>query len=220
MKRGIVRVQFTAGAAASAPTSGVQIGMGESGPVSVRLFRLSGTRVALPSAMSAAQLIAIRTAAGGTPVQVVTSRPQFWEPLIRHDRGAHVVSAAELLQPPGGPSLLVDDRPAQVRGGFEINPWQCRLDVRTEWAPSDVPAFAYTDLAVFGGVPAELTDPIAASFGLRPHQTQRLARLEPGSVALLRRGRIEYVVLNPTPAEGRVLDLARGSALATPIWRS
>jgi hypothetical protein len=36
-----------------------------------------------------------------------------------------------------------------------------------------------------------------------------MVTLAPGSFALLRRGRLEYVSLDPTPAEATVLELAR-----------
>lgn len=213
-------VRFAPGTVASAPVSGVQLGTTDSGPVALRLFRISGTRIALASAMLPAQLMAIRAAAAGTPIQVVTSRPQFWQPLVPDGPGLRVVPTVDLLGAFGGPSLLVDDRPGQTRGTHEPQPWLCRLDVRTDWGPGELPSFAYADLAILGGIPADFTGTVASVFGVPPHATERLAHLEPGMCALLRRGRIEYVALNPTPAERQVLDAARGANIpAAPIWR-
>jgi hypothetical protein len=206
MSRGIVGLELGEGAEVGAPRSGVQLGTGASGPVVLRLFRVAGTRVVVTSRLLPAQLIVIRVAAAGTPVQVVSSRPQLWEPLLRHDPRAHVVSATEVRQAPGGPTLVVDDRPAEVRSPGEVGPWQCRLDVRAQWAPSEVGSFAYTDLAVFGPVGAELTGRIASAFGLPAPSTQGLAGLDGGTFGVLRRGRIEYVTLDPTQAEQHALE--------------
>ncbi len=217
---GTAGVRFGEAATIAAPRSGVQLGVGEGGPVSLRLFRLTGTRIATVSALLPAQLIALRVAAAGTPVQVVTSRPQFWEPLLPRELGAQIVPAVEHLQPPGGPSLLVDDRPAQARGSAELHPWQCRLDVRTDWTRHELPSFAYTDLAIFGAVAPELTGAVASAFGLPPYLTDRVADLDTGTAALMRRGRLEVVALDPTPAERQLLEAASGAVrVAAPIWR-
>jgi hypothetical protein len=217
---GTAGVRFGEAAVITAPRSGVQLGLGEGGPVALRLFRLTGTRIATVSALLPAQLIALRVAAAGTPVQVVTSRPQYWEPLLSRDVGGQVVPGVEHLQPPGGPSLLIDDRPAQARGRTELHPWQCRLDVRTDWAPNELPSFAYTDLAIFGAVAPELTAGVATAFGLPTYLTDRLAHLETGTVALVRRGRLDFATLDPTPAERQLLDAALGAArVPSAIWR-
>lgn len=214
MRRGIARVRFAPDAAVRAPVSGVQLGIGEGGPVALRLFRLTGTSAVLASALLPAQLIAIRTAAAGTPVHVITGRPQFWQPLLPAGRGGHVVAQTESTPTPGGAFLVIEDRPLQLRTALETHPWQCRLDVRTEWAPTDLASFAYADFVVFGGIPAEFTEMVASSFRLAGQPSARLAQLEPGTVGVLRRGRIEFVALNPTPAEQQLLDQARGATVA------
>jgi hypothetical protein len=217
MRRGIVGIEFAPDAAVAAPISGVQLGVGQAGAIALRLFRVSGTRLVLASRVLPAQLIAIRTATAGTPVQVVTSRPQLWEPLLQRDAGLHVVSPSEVRQPAGGPTLLIDDRPAEARGPGETRPWQCRLDIRSQWTPAELGSFAHSDVAVFGAIPAEVTGMVAATFGLPARATEPLGRLDAGSFGILRRGRIEYVSLNPTPAEGRVLELARGIGPVAPV---
>jgi hypothetical protein len=217
MSRGVLGLRLPESAAVAAPVSGVHVAAGERGPIALRLFRLTGTRLAVASA-PAAQLIAIRVAAAGTPVQVVTSRPALWEPLLPRQLAGQVVPSAELLAPPGGPSLVVDDRPAQARGAGELHPWQCRVDVRTDWTPADLASFAYADLAILAGVPLDATGIAASAFGLPASSAERLAHLPPGTLALLRRGRLEFGALNPTPAEAQLLEAAQG-AVRVPIWR-
>ncbi|MDT4984663.1 MAG: hypothetical protein QOF95_2153, partial [Pseudonocardiales bacterium] len=90
MTRGALRIHFAAGAAVAAPPSGVRLGVGRCGPVLIRLFRSGGTRVVLAAGVLPAQLIAVRTAASGAAVQVMTVR-QLWEPLLRHGPDTHIV---------------------------------------------------------------------------------------------------------------------------------
>jgi hypothetical protein len=217
MNRGVVGLRLGESAAVRAPVSGVHFGVGERGPIALRLFRLTGTRLAVVWA-PAAQLIAVRVAAAGTPVQVVTNRPALWEPLLPRHLAGQVVPSAELLTPPGGPSLVVDDRPAHARGAAELHPWQCRIDVRTDWMPGDLASFSYADLAILTDVPPDATGIVASAFGIPVPVAERLAQLPPGRLALLRRGRVEFGVLNPTPAETQLLDAAQG-AMRMPIWR-
>lgn len=219
MRRGIVGVRFEDGAQVSAPASGLQLGVGQDGPLSLRLFRLAGTRAVLAGRVLPAQLLAVRAAAAGTPVQVLTTRPQLWAPLLPRDAG-HTVAPSEPRTPIGGPTLVIDDRPADARGPAEMRPWQCRLDVRTQWTPNLLATFAHADVTIFGAVPAEFVGTIARAFAIGPDAALPLARLDAGSFGVLRRGRVEYVSLNPSGAEGAILESARGAgalpAVASP----
>ncbi len=205
MNRGVPGVEVAPGAAVAAPVSGVRFGQGRAGPLTLRLFRLSGTRVLVTSQLLPAQLLVLRTASAGTPVQVVTGRPRVWEPLLVHDPGTHLVTGTEVRRPAGGAGLLVDDRPVEGRGAAEVGPWQCRIDVRARWAPTELGAFVHTDVAVFGRVAADYTPRIALAFGLPRRATADLARLDDRSFGVLRRGRIEYVTIDLTQAEHQVI---------------
>ena len=230
MKRGAVGVQLAAGTSVAAPTSGVHLGRGTAGPVSVRLFRLTGTTLSVAGSVLPAQVIALRAAAAGTPVQVVTNRPQLWQPLLPASSGrTYLVASTEQQHAVGGPSLIIDDLPTQGRGRNESRPWQCRVDIRSDWVVSDLAAFVYADLALLGPVPPALTRQVAQSFRVPQDQVERLVYLEPGVLTVLRRGRLDTVALDPSPAERAVLDLARSAGHthpavgspqpAPPIWR-
>jgi hypothetical protein len=207
--RGALRVHFPAGATVAAPPSGVRLGVGRCGPVLIRLFRSGGTRIVLAAGVLPAQLIAVRTAASGAAVQLITARPPLWEPLLRHGADTHIVGPGAPLPAQSGPTLLIDDRPAEVRGAGEVPPWQCRLDVRTHWTPSELATFAHADVVVLGTMAGALAAQVASVFDVAREATGPMVTLAPGSFALLRRGRLEYVSLDPTPAEATVLELAR-----------
>ncbi|MEP7020112.1 MAG: hypothetical protein ABI808_05640 [Pseudonocardiales bacterium] len=149
MTRGAVRVHFAPGASVAAPPSGVRLGVGRSGPVLIRLFRSGGTRIVLAAGVLPAQLIAIRTAASGAGVHVISVRPQLWQPLLRHGADAHILGPGAPLPPQSGPTLVIDDRPAEVRGAAEVPPgnaaWTSgRTGRRRSWAPSRTPTSSYS----------------------------------------------------------------------------
>ncbi len=175
----------------------------------LRLFRSGGTRIVLAAGVLPAQLIAVRTAASGAAVHVISVRPQLWEPLLRHGPDAHIFGPGAALPAPSGPTLLIDDRPAEVRGAADVPPWQCRLDVRTHWTPSELATFAHSDVVVLGTMAGALAARVASVFDVPLEATGPMATLAPGSFALLRRGRLEYVSLDPAPAERQVLETAR-----------
>lgn len=208
--RGIVGLTLAEDTGITAPASGLQLGVGQGGPLSLRLFRIAGTRVVLAGRVLPAQLLAVRAAASGTPVQAVTSRPQLWAPLLPRNAG-HVVAPSESPMPVGGPTLVIDDRPAEARGPADMRPWQCRLDVRAQWTPAMLPTFAHADVTIFGAVPAEFVAMVARAFAVSPDAALPLSRLDAGSFGVLRRGRVEYVSLNLSGPEGRVLEGARGT---------
>lgn len=210
-RRGLLGLELPADAQAAAPQSGIVLGPGRSGPVTLRLFRRGGTRVVLAARVAPAQLLVVRAAAAGTPVQVVTSRPQLWRPLLPSD-GGHLVTAEEARTvAAGGPTMVVDDRPPEVRQPAEVRPWQCRVDVRAQWTPAALASFAHADLTIFGAIPVEFAPVVARAYGLPVEATQVLARLDAGSFGLVRRRRLEIVSLNPTAPEGQVLARAQGA---------
>lgn len=214
--RGLIGLDLDAEATVPAPQSGVVLGPGRGGPVTLRLFRRSGTRVVLAARPAPAQLLVVRAAAAGTPVQVVTSRPQLWQPLLTRDTG-HLVAAEEARAvASGGPTMVVDDRPVEARTPAEIRPWQCRIDVRAQWTPSVLGSFAHADLTIFGAIPVEFAPVVARAYGLPVETTQVLGRLDAGSFGLLRRGRLEVVSLNPTAAEGQALARAQAAPVGLP----
>lgn len=208
MKRGILDVRLDERVEIAAPVSGVQVGTGQDGPLRLRLFRLAGTRMVVAGRPVLAQLLVVRVAAAGTPVQVVTERPSFWRPLLGSGP-AHLVAATETRAGTGGPTLVVDDRAPQSRGSVELQPWQCRLDLRPQWTPAQLGGFANADVTVFGALPAEFVSGVARAFEIPARTAESLARLDATSFAVLRRGRLDYVSINPTSAEAQLLGAAR-----------
>lgn len=213
MRRGVLDVRLDERAVVGAPTSGVQLGVGRDGPVRLRLFRLVGTRVVVATRPDPVRLLVVRVAAAGTPVQVVTDRAGSWRPLLG-DGAGHLVGDTETRALAGGigPTLVVHDR-EPIRGAEEVQPWQCRLELRPRWTPAQLVGFARGDVTVFGALPAEFVPGVARAFDLPMRAAEPLARLDATSFAVVRRGHVDYVTLDPTPAEAQAL--ARAAQLAS-----
>ena len=101
--------------------------------------------------------------------------------------------------------LVIDDRPAEAGGLGEAGPWQCRLDLRSVATMSDLGSLGRADLMVFGQVSSSIATALANMMSLNMSLIGQLASLGPGTVALVWRGGLHYVDLDPSEAERRVL---------------
>jgi hypothetical protein len=204
--RGALQLPLPETVAAAAPRSGVHIGAGQAGPVALRLFRRTGTRVAVVGSVEAAQLIAIRAATAGAAVLVMTGREAMWSAAIAHGLDSRLTPPASGSgQLAGTPGVIIDDRPEESRGVGEIGPWQCRVDVRIPQTSSELASFGNADAVLLGRVSAELAAAIPSIFGVAPAHPAHLTSLADGTIAVVRRGALDYVTLDPTPAEAALL---------------
>lgn len=205
---GSMEVAIRDGDEAPAQQAGVRVGTRRDRPLVLRLFRPQGTRVAVLAGAVPAQLLAMRAATVGATIRVLSPRPQAWGPVIRHGANVSVGPPGAGLPPPGTlstPVLVVDDRPTEVGGLGDAGAWQCRLDIRALMGPSDLGSVAHADIVIVGQVSAAIADALAATMGLSMPAVSQLPALGPGAVALVARGAITYVTLDPTRDEAQVL---------------
>lgn len=187
-----------------APKTGVYLGSGRSGPVTVRLVRPTGTRVADFSGAAAALLLTLRAAVAGTPVHVMTDRQPMWTNILRQGRDAHSSPLQQAVARRHGPLVLVDDRPTDPQPIGEAVPWQCRIDVRTAWNEGFVAGFGSADVAVFPMLPAPVAEAVGNAFGLGDGAGALLV-VPRHSVAVVTRGQVKLVRLDPTTSEAQLL---------------
>src|SRR5215472_16820885 len=181
---GSIQVAIHDGDEAPALPAGIRIGMQRDRPMALRLFRPRGTRVAVLAGAVPAQLLAMRAAAAGATIRVQSPRPQAWRPVLRHGATVSIAPPGAALPPPGtldAPVLVVDGRPA------------------------DLGAVTHADVLVLGQVGAAIADALAATISLSMSLIGQLAALGPGSVALVARGTIRYVSLDPSEGEAQLL---------------
>jgi hypothetical protein len=209
VNRGALRLPLAPGVTASAPGAGVHLGIGQAGPVALRLFRQVPTRIAVVGPVQAAQLLAIRAAAGGTAVLVLTVREHLWSAAIAHGPSSRVSPPGpNALQLAGTPGVIVDDRPEAARGLGEAGEFQCRIELRAPTTQQDLAALAQADAVLLGRVDAELAAAVPGVFAVAPAHPAHLTSLADGVVAVLRRGALDYVTLDPTAAEASLLRAA------------
>ncbi len=206
--RGIAKVHLPAATTIAAPRSGVNLGVDDAGdPVTLRLFRPSGTRVTAISALAPVQLLVMRAAHAGVVVRVVTPRPRHWQRVLAHGSDAGAVAPSTVLPQISGPQLVVDDRLVddprdQTRGPGDAFAWRCRIELRSQDSSADPRTRGRAELLLLGELRPELTLALATGFGVAP-----LVRVpDAGSVTVLRRGGLAYVTLDPTPDEAPLLQ--------------
>lgn len=203
-----IAVTIAEGDVAPAQPSGIRIGTRRTTPVNLRLFRPQGTRIAVLAGAIPVQLMTLRATTLGSVVRVQSPRPQAWGPLIRHGADVSIAPPGAGFPPPGTPDapvLIVDDRPTEAGGLGEAGAWQCRLDLRATGTTSNLGSLARADLMIFGQVNSSTATALASMMGLHMSQLGQLGSLGPGTVALVWRGGIQYVDLDPSEAERRVL---------------
>ena len=170
-------------------------------PVTLRLFRQPGTRIAAVSTLAPVQLLALRAAAAGVQVRVLTSRPRQWQPLLARGADAMAVPLGSELPPPSGPSLVVDDRPEDARRLGETVAWRCRIDVRTPATGGDLRTLTGADLLLVGGLVPDLALAATSGMGVSVPHLAQLTTPAQGTIGVLRRGALDYVTLDPTSEE-------------------
>jgi hypothetical protein len=203
-----ISAPIAAGDTAPAQASGVRIGTRRGVPVDLRLFRPQGTRIAVLAGAVPMQLLTMRAATIGAVIRVQSPRPQAWGAVIRHGADVSIAPPGAGFPPPGTPDapvLVIDDRPAEAGGLGEAGAWQCRLDLRSVATMSDLGSLGRADLMVFGQVSSSIATALANMMSLNMSLIGQLASLGPGTVALVWRGGLHYVDLDPSEAERRVL---------------
>jgi hypothetical protein len=220
MNNGLPGIQLLPDEAIAAPRSGVAFGRAGGGPVQLRLFRPTGTRLVLGTGLAPVQLLVLRASAATVPVDVITTRRRAWEALLPAAPGARLRGPSEPPRPGGGPALLVDDRPLDPgaragSGPADARPWQCRVEVRGEWHAAEPAAaaaalrgFAAATLTVLARLPQPAAERVVTVFGLPRGSVEALSSLGERSFALLRRGHIGYVTIDPNPGEDHALGRA------------
>ncbi len=186
---------------APAPMTGVYLGARVNGGAALlRLFRASGTRIAVLAGPTPAQLIALRAARAGAAVQIKTARPRTWAPLLE-GTPAWVNPLTTETAGVDGPLLVVDDRPDEASGLGDVASWQCRIDIRAPWTPSDLLGFGYADAVLMGLMSSTMAAAVSVVFGIDRRPAGVLTSLEPGTLAVVSRGSLFIVRLDPTADE-------------------
>jgi hypothetical protein len=222
MNNGLWTVRLTSDDRVAAAPTGILLGAGAHGPIQLRLLRQSGTRIAAAAGLLAVQVLALRAEAAGMPVEIVTGRAATWQPVLAPAPAVRVRGFAQGdVQP--APGIVIYDHPAESAPtsvsaacpAADVRPWQCRIDVRQEWTDEHARTLAAADLAIVGRVPPHDAVLLASAFDLPGAALDGLPRPAEQTFALLRRRRLDYVIVEPAAAKQRASE-AVGAQLTAP----
>jgi hypothetical protein len=192
--------------------SGLLLGRGDAGPVSVRLFAPRPTRVFLGAPDYLAWLLTFRCISMGAHVSIVTESGQKWQGLadaiVRCGGTVDLVARGRELPASGRPyrpSLIVDDAQAFERIQGSLGSWQAVFTIQNAAASGAVFALRNCDLALLSPADAKVQDNLRRAYSLTPRQLKRAGNLGQSEVVLAMSRRLLRLPVPPTSTEYRLL---------------
>ncbi|WP_460768878.1 hypothetical protein [Mariniluteicoccus flavus] len=192
--------------------SGMVLGEGPKGPVSIRLFRERGTRLVLAVPQYVAWLLSFRALSMGAHVSVVTDQPRNWSTLVErihaHGGTADLVGAGQPLPEAGRPyrpSLIVDDAERYDGSQATVGPWQAVLVVADMEADDAVQNLRACDLGLITPENPDTIEHMRRAYFLNQRQVRACELMANDEVMLAVPRRIVKLAVRPTPLEYQLL---------------
>ncbi|MGO1972227.1 MAG: hypothetical protein ACTH2Q_04640 [Propionibacteriaceae bacterium] len=192
--------------------SGLLLGEGEHGPVTIRLFRSRPTRLLLHVPDYISWLLAYRCISLGAHLSVFAQDPRRWQGMVAavHSSGG----TAELLGkddvPPSSgrpyrPSLVVDD--ADFYDGVQnpLGHWQALLMTSDAAASGAVFSLRSSDMALISPCPDRVAENLRRAYALTARQLAKCSNLADNEVLLAMPRRLVRLSIPPTQTEYEVL---------------
>lgn len=185
---------------------------GEGGPVTIRLFRSTPTRVVVAVPEYVTWLLAYRAVAQGAHLSIVSDSPSRWQPLVQAVEASG--GTADLLdgqtRPPSAgrpyrPSLVIDDSDHFDGMGSQLGAWQAVLVVQSVTTSAAVFALRTCDLALMAPWDQRVAEQSRRAYALTPAQVRSCNNLAENEVVIARPRRVMRVAIPPTATEYQVL---------------
>lgn len=200
------------GAVVSTGPSGLLLGRGSGGDVTVRLFRPTPTRFFLSAPDYVKWLLAFRASCLGAHLTLVTENPRPWVNLVEIIRscGGTVDMGPDAASVPGAgrpyrPSLVIDDAVALDGSQTSLGPWQAMIVVGRASAPSTVHELRSCDLALVAPMEAKAAENLRRAYALSTNQLKQASNLSSSEVLLAMPRRAFRLTLPPTRSEYSLL---------------
>lgn len=188
--------------------SGLLLGAGTHGPVSIRLFRRTPTRLALAVPDYVTWLLAYRCISLGAHLSIYAQEPRRWAGLV--DAVSAGGGTADMLGPhdhppsagrPYRPSVIVDD--ADFYDGLRqpLGPWQAQLITADLNAPSSVFTLRSCEMALVAPFNTKVAENLRRAYALTTRQLKSCQDLAEHEVALAMPRRAVKIAIPPTRLE-------------------
>lgn len=191
--------------------SGLLLGPGPSGPVTMRLFRPQPTRVFFSAPEYVKWLVAFRSMCLGAHVSVLTADQPSWLPLVEVIRTCggtvDLLHATDNLPGQGRPyrpSLVVDEIGA-VTQQTRLGAWQALVSTHHSTAAKSVNEMRNSDLSLIAPMEGRTADHLRRAYALSQSQLKQAGGLEASDVVLASVRRLVKVAMPPSPTEYRML---------------
>lgn len=191
--------------------SGLLLGHGAAGPVTMRLFRMQPTRVFMSTPEYVTWLVAFRAVCLGAHLSVLTTEQRRWLPLadvIRTCGGTvdilHTIDNLPGAGRPYRPSLVIDEMGA-VTPQTRVGPWQALVATSNSATGKSVNEMRNSDLSIIAPVEGRTADNLRRAYALTPTQMKQTADMGDVDVVLASVRRLVKVPVPPSPTEYRML---------------
>lgn len=191
--------------------SGLVLGDGPKGPVTIRLFRERGTRLVLAVPQYVTWLLAFRAISMGAHVSLLVDDPRAWHALLerihQHGGTADLVAPGQPLPEAGRPyrpSLVIDDADRYDGARAPLGPWQAVLVTADMTADSAVADLRACDMGVIAPQ-GETVEHMRRAYFLNQRQVRACELMADDEVMLAVPRRIVKVAVRPTPLEYQLL---------------
>lgn len=188
--------------------SGLLLGQGPAGPVSVRLFRTRPTRIMVSAPEYIPWLLAFRSISLGAHLSIVTRDSSRWDALVgvvrRCGGTADVINPRQPMPSQGRPyrpSLIVDDEDSFDGSSAQLGPWQAILVAENASTSGAVHALRTADMAIVSPVDSRAAENLRRAYALNQRQLRLMANLDASEVVLAMPRRVVRVSVPPTQTE-------------------
>ena len=195
----------------SSGPSGLLLGRGHGGPVTVRLFRPDPTRVFLSAPEWVKWLLTFRAVCLGAHVSVISGDHRPWLGLTDSIRACggtiDLLRSAEDLPGQGRvyrPSLVIDEEGA-VTPQMRLGAWQALVTASGPTAEAPVSDMRNSDMSIVASVEGRTSDNLRRAYALSATQMKQAASLGNSDVVCASVRRLVKVAMPPSPTEYRVL---------------
>lgn len=192
--------------------SGLLVGAGHHGAVSIRLFRPRPTRVLLTVGEYVSWLLAFRCISLGAHLSIIARDRRRWQGLadaVQGCGGTVDILSERIVLPTQGrpyrPSLIIDDEATFDGLGQPLGAWQALLLLDDAGAGGAIHQLRRCDMAIVSPCESRVTENLRRAYALTPRQIKLAANLNSNEAILAMPRRVLRVAIPPTQTEYAVL---------------